>query len=76
VSAKNCACRCRAQVRELILIGFVAALVMSAAALPGVASARSQSWTADANKVCVVWLTRAKKQFAVPVKPSGLPKLA
>lgn len=62
--------------RKLIFIGFVAALVMSAAALPGVASARSSSWTSDANKVCVIWLAKAKKQFAVPVKPSGLLKFA
>ena len=62
--------------RKLVFIGFVAALVLSAAALPGLASARSSSWTSDANKVCVIWLAKAKKEFAVPVKPSGLLKFA
>ncbi len=62
--------------RKLTFIGFVAALVLSAAALPGLASARSSSWTSDANKVCVIWLAKAKKEFAVPVKPSGLLKFA
>ena len=67
--------------RKLTLIGFIAALALSVAVLPGIASARVSStrgsnWTSDANKVCVVWLAKAKQLFATPVKPSGLYKFA
>ena len=68
--------------RKLTLIGFIAALALSVAVLPGIASARVSStgvastggsgWTSDANKVCVIWLAKAKQLFATPVKPSGL----
>ena len=78
--------RCRTHMRKLILIGFIAALAMSVVVLPGIASAgvapsavastQGSSWTSDANKVCVVWLAKAKKLFATPVKPSGLYKFA
>lgn len=62
--------------RKPLFIGFIAALALSVVALPGVASARSSSWTSDANKVCVIWLAKAKKQFATPVTPAGLYKFA
>ena len=54
----------------------LAALATSAAALPGAAPAGQSTWTSQANQVCVVWLAKAKKEFAAPVKPSQLRQFA
>jgi hypothetical protein len=65
-----------ALMRKLTFIGFVVALSLSVVVMPGIASAKSTSWNAQANSVCVVWLAKAQKLFATPVKPSGLYKFA
>ena len=57
---------------------FAAAAISTAitAVTPAVASATSpasqNSWAAQANKVCVVWLAKAKKEFGSPVTPAQL----
>jgi len=44
-----------------------------AAATPAAASPTSQSaWATQANKVCVVWLAKAKKAFGSPVTAAQL----
>lgn len=44
---------------------------MPAVALPASPPPPS-SWAAQANKVCVVWLAKAKKEFGNPVTPAQL----
>ncbi len=44
------------------------AAVTLTAASPG----SPDSWAAQANKVCVVWLAKAKKEFGSPVTPAQL----
>ena len=41
---------------------------MPAAATP----AAHESWASDANKVCAVWIAKAKKEFGSPVTPAQL----
>ncbi len=62
--------------RKLTFFGFIVALSLSAVVLPGVASAKTTGWNSQANSVCTVWLAKAQKLFATPVKPSGLYKFA
>ena len=53
-----------------------AALAISTAIVavtPAAGSPASQgSWSVQANKVCVVWLAKAKKEFGSPVTPAQL----
>jgi hypothetical protein len=63
------------QMRKLLLMSVVGALA-SGALLPGAAPAGTSTWNSQANKVCAVWLAKAKKEFAAPVKPAGLYKFA
>lgn len=51
-----------------VAIGAAMATVTPAAATP----ASQSSWAAQANKVCVVWLAKAKKEFGSPVTPAQL----
>jgi hypothetical protein len=62
--------------RKLTFIGFIVALSLCAVLVPGVASAKTAGWNSQANSVCTVWLAKAQKLFATPVKPSGLYKFA
>jgi hypothetical protein len=57
--------------RILLLCG---ALAVSAVipSVAGAARSTPSSWTTQANKVCVVWLAKANKEFGHPVKPSQL----
>jgi len=57
------------------LLPFAAVAINSAivAVMPAGASPASQnSWAVQANKVCVVWLAKAKKEFGSPVTPAQL----
>jgi hypothetical protein len=57
--------------RRLLLLFVVLSV---SALLPGVAPAArsSAAWSDQANQVCVVWVAKAKKEFATPVTASGL----
>ena len=58
---------------RLFLAAAIAISAVIAAATPAAASPTSQSsWATNANKVCVVWLAKAKKEFGSPVTPAQL----
>ena len=61
---------------RLFLFAAVAISVAIVAVMPAVASptspATQSSWAVQANKVCVVWLAKAKKAFGSPVTPAQL----
>ena len=58
---------------RLFLLATVAISSAIVAVMPAAASPASQSaWAAQANKVCVVWLAKAKKEFGSPVTPAQL----
>ena len=58
---------------RLFLSAAMAISAAIAAVTPAAASPTSQSsWAAQANKVCVVWLAKAKKEFGSPVTPAQL----
>lgn len=60
------------RVRLLLLAAAVTSAAI-AAATPAAASPTSQSaWATQANKVCVVWLAKAKKAFGSPVTAAQL----
>jgi phage gp16-like protein len=46
-------------------------VVSPAGAAPKSSTAQS-SWAASANRVCTVWLAKAKKEFGTPVTPAQL----
>ena len=55
------------------LLAAVAIAVAIAPAAPAASSPASQSsWADQANKVCVVWLAKAKKEFGSPVTTAQL----
>jgi hypothetical protein len=56
-----------------LLLAVAATAATLAVAMPATAapSAR-QSWASDANKVCAVWIAKAKKEFGSPVTPAQL----
>jgi hypothetical protein len=55
--------------RRLFLLGAIAI----GAAVPGAASAATaSSWSTQADKVCVVFVAKAKREFGTPVQASGL----
>ena len=58
---------------RLFLSATVAISSAIVAVMPAAASPASQSaWAVQANKVCVVWLAKAKKEFGSPVTPAQL----
>ena len=58
---------------RLFLFAATAASVAVASVMPAAAAPASQSsWAAQANKVCVVFLAKAKKAFGSPVTPAQL----
>ena len=58
---------------RLFLFATVAITSAIVAVMPATASPASQSaWAVQANKVCVVWLAKAKKEFGSPVTPAQL----
>jgi hypothetical protein len=58
---------------RLILVAAVAISATIAAVSPAAASPTSpSSWAAQSNKVCVVWLAKAKKEFGSPVTTAQL----
>ncbi len=58
--------------RSLVLISAVlAASAVTAGAAPA-ATTSSSPWASQANKVCVVWLAKANKEFGKPVTPAQL----
>jgi len=58
---------------RLFLFASVAITSAIVAVMPAAASPASQSaWAVQANKVCVVWLAKAKKEFGSPVTPAQL----
>jgi hypothetical protein len=59
------------------LLTAVAISTAIVAVTPAAASPASQSlWSVQANKVCVVWLAQAKKEFGSPVTPAQLDSFA
>jgi hypothetical protein len=59
--------------RGLLLFAAVAISSSIVAVMPVAASPGSQSaWAVQANKVCVIWLAKAKKEFGSPVTPAQL----
>jgi hypothetical protein len=53
------------------------AAVTAGAVLAGSASAAPRDdWSSQANKVCTIYVAKAKQLFAKPVQPSGLYKFA
>jgi hypothetical protein len=59
--------------RRLLLLAAAAISVAIVATSPAAASRPSQTaWAVQANKVCVVWLAKAKKAFGSPVTPAQL----
>jgi hypothetical protein len=61
---------------RLLLLAAVAVSAAITAVSPAVASSKApvsqSSWAAQADKVCVVWLAKAKKEFGSPVTPAQL----
>ena len=61
---------------RVLLLAAVAAGAAVTAVSPAVAApkahASQSSWAAQANKVCTVWLAKAKKEFGTPVTPAQL----
>jgi hypothetical protein len=61
---------------RVLLLAAAAAGAAVTAVSPAVASpkapASQSSWAAQANKVCTVWLAKAKKEFGTPVTPAQL----
>jgi hypothetical protein len=58
---------------RLFLFAATATSVAVASVMPAAAAPVSQSsWAAQANKVCVVFLAKAKKAFGSPVTPAQL----
>ena len=58
---------------RILLFAVVAINSAIVAVMPAGASPASQSsWAVQANKVCVVWLAKAKKEFGSPVTPAQL----
>ena len=61
---------------RLLLLAAVTVSAAATAVAPAIASpkapASQSSWAAAANKVCVVWLAKAKKEFGSPVTPAQL----
>ncbi len=59
--------------RHLSLAAAIAITATTSAVAPTAASPASQSsWSDQANKVCVVWLAKAKKEFGNPVTAAQL----
>ena len=54
--------------RQILFLG---ALVL-ASVVPGATAAGTSSWSDEANRVCVVYTAKAKREFATPVTVSGL----
>jgi hypothetical protein len=55
--------------RKMLLL----VVLLVSLAVPAAASAASTAqWSDQANKVCVVWLAKAKAAFKTPVKAAGL----
>jgi phage gp16-like protein len=58
---------------RLLLLAAATAATAIAAVTPASASPGAQSaWAVQANKICVVWVAKAKKAFATPVTPAQL----
>ena len=61
---------------RVLLLAAVAASAAVTAVSPAVAApkapASQSSWAAQANKVCTVWLAKAKKEFGSPVTAAQL----
>jgi len=55
-------------VRRILFLG---ALVLGSV-VPGAAAAGTSSWSDEANRVCVVYTAKAKREFATSVTVSGL----
>ncbi len=58
--------------RWLLLAAALGAAVLTAASPAAAAPSAQQSWASDANKVCAVWIAKAKKEFGSPVTPAQL----
>ena len=55
-------------------IFLISAVLAAGAVMAGTAPAATSSspWASQANKVCVVWLAKAQKEFGHPVTPAQL----
>jgi len=59
-------------VSRFLVIAAAACAALAVAAPSGASPASSSSWAAQANKVCAVWIAKAKKEFGSPVTPAQL----
>jgi hypothetical protein len=57
---------------QLSLAVVLALTAVAVAVAPAGASSSETAWAAQANKVCVVYVARAKKEFGNPVTPAQL----
>jgi hypothetical protein len=58
---------------RLFFLGATAITAAIVSVAPATASPGSQNaWAAQANKVCVFWVAKAKKEFGTPVTPAQL----
>ena len=53
-----------------------ASVAVTPAAASSMSPASQSSWAAQANKICMVWLAKAKKEFGSPVTPAQLYRFA
>jgi hypothetical protein len=58
--------------RPVLFAAAVASAVLMAASPVAAAPASQSAWATQANKVCVVWLAKAKKAFGSPVTAAQL----
>jgi len=58
--------------RHVLFAAAVASAVLVSSSPVGAAPASQSAWATQANKVCVIWLAKAKKAFASPVTAAQL----
>jgi len=54
--------------RRFLLFG----VLVLGSVVPGATAGTSSSWSDEANRVCIIYTAKAKREFAAPVKPSEL----
>jgi hypothetical protein len=58
--------------RWFLLVAAATAAALAAVMPAAAAPSAQQSWASGANKVCAVWIAKAKKEFGSPVTPAQL----
>ena len=57
---------------KLLVASAAIAAALTAASAAGATPAAHDSWAAQANEVCLVWIAKAKKEFGTPVTAAQL----